>query len=580
MFASGFLGKIGEGAAFERGSEGWQYAGDAELVLDASTGCRLYTWDGLALLLRGYARPAVFADPLDLERIAEEIRCHYVEHGSLAVEGLEGSFTLALLDGPGRRALLYRNLAGGGFTYYHAGPDHLLFGSSLVELVDAAGVAPRPELRALPALFLGRGSTGPETLFEGFLRLLPGEQVTWDRGRLTRSQHHTFADLGRAEFVEDPRDRLDRTLSAVLADCASLRPGAVNLLSGGIGSSYLQALWNRQVARTEPLPPSFSVCLDHPEAWEDADQAVTASQALGTRHTLVPADDSYAGYLLDALAGTGEPSDQSCTTYLGHLARALAEEGVTAALCGVGGDALFGTQPDTSPWGRGSLLARLRRGGAALAGSIGQALRRAAGQRFGSASDWQMVRTCFGESSLARIAAEQRALLEGHGVSSPPSLRRHARGVLDALLGRSGLVTALFDQAGAELFCPFLDSRMVRLSLELAARPDRSRRGLLRDALSRHALPELARRPGAGLESPLLDWLAPGDRLSPLVERIGMYDFLEGQTMQKVRARPSAFLYRLLCYDLWHKLFVERSLPRSQPLTLAWRQQVVALAAG
>ncbi len=118
--------------------------------------------------------------------MAEEIRCHYLEHGELAVDWLDGSFTLALLDGQARRVLLYRNLVGSGFTYYRAAADGLLFGSNLAELIDVSPVSPRPNRDALPAFFLYRCVPGRETLFDGFFRLLPGEQVCWDARGLTR----------------------------------------------------------------------------------------------------------------------------------------------------------------------------------------------------------------------------------------------------------------------------------------------------------------------------------------------------------------------------------------------------------
>src|SRR4051812_29327674 len=97
--------------------EDWGWVGDgAELfVHGASPCCRLFTWDSLALLVRGYARPVGVTGAPDLERVAEEVRCQYLEHGKLALESLEGSFTLVLLDGHARRVLLYRNLVGAGF---------------------------------------------------------------------------------------------------------------------------------------------------------------------------------------------------------------------------------------------------------------------------------------------------------------------------------------------------------------------------------------------------------------------------------------------------------------------------------
>src|ERR1700722_12596794 len=73
---------------------GWVGAGTELFLRGAPTCSRLFTWDGLALLLRGYARPSGSSGTLDIERVAEELRCHYLEHGTLAVDDLEGCFTL------------------------------------------------------------------------------------------------------------------------------------------------------------------------------------------------------------------------------------------------------------------------------------------------------------------------------------------------------------------------------------------------------------------------------------------------------------------------------------------------------
>jgi hypothetical protein len=187
--------------------------------------CRLFAWDGLALLLRGYARPAGSSGPLDPERVAEGLRCHYLEHGELDVDGLEGGFTVALLDAAAGRVLLYRNLVGAGFTYYHARPGGLLFGGNLADLDEASGDAARPNEAALPTFFLYRCVPGPQTLFDGFYRLLPGEQLEWDQRGLRKRQRHTFATLTAAAIPDNEAlDRLEETMARVLADCAAQRP--------------------------------------------------------------------------------------------------------------------------------------------------------------------------------------------------------------------------------------------------------------------------------------------------------------------------------------------------------------------
>src|SRR5262249_13120536 len=60
------------------------------------------------------------------------------------------------------------------------------------------------------------------------------------------------------------------------------------------------------------------------------------------------------------------------------------------------------------------------------------------------------------------------------------------------------------------------------------------------------------------------DWLAPGGQLRPLAERIASYDFIDRRSLERSLAAPNWFLSSLLCYDLWHKLFIERSLPRPE----------------
>jgi asparagine synthase (glutamine-hydrolysing) len=582
---------------------GWM-SEDAELFLHATgPSCRLFTWDALALVIRGYARPAGNVEALDLERIAEEIRCHYLEHGELAVEGLEGSFTLALLDGQARRVLLYRNLVGSGFTYYHPAGDGLLFGSNLAELVDASHAVPQPNRYALPAFFLYRCVPGRETLFDGFFRLLPGEQVCWDTRGLTRVQRQTFADL-RGPSIGDREavDLLDATMERVLLDCSQLRPDTANLLSGGVDSSYLQAVWGRVTPRQE-MPVSYSLDVDHPHTWRDTDYAMTASRTLGSRHTLVPAEDPYAIYLLDTLANSGEPPNHVQSAYFGHLARVMVEQGLGSGLCGEGADSLFGLGLANQLHNAGVLrrmmpLRWLRQGSAFLSDRLGwvrlSATLRLANRmsdftylehpvnRVAAFADWPAVEACFGNRLVTEAAAERRALLDRYAIPDCPQERLHAAGFLGEAMDSASLWTTLFNRAGADLLCPFLDSRVLRLALNLAPEVRfrfRRPKDTLKRALARLAPVELAQRSKLGFGQPIFEWLAPGGSLRPLVERIAPYDFVDADALARSRERPTWFLYSLLCYDLWHKLFIERSLPRPARLTPAWRAETAALAA-
>ena len=576
--------------------DGWRFAGAGrELFLRADApGCRLFTWGSLAVLVRGCVRP-------DAESVAESLRCHYLEHGDLAVDGLEGSFTVALLDGQARRVILYRNLVGAGFTYYHAGPSGFHFGGNLAELVEASE-APRQANRAvLPLFFLYRSTPGTETLFEGFRRLLPGEQLTWDARGLSLRQRHTFADLREPAEAGDPVERLHETMGAVLTDCAAMQPAAANLLSGGVDSSYIQAVWNRVTPAGDGLPASYSVSVDHPRTWLDTDYAVTAAQMLGSAHTLIPADGLYSGYLVETLAATGEPPNHVQSAYFLALARAMAGQGAAAGLCGEGADSLFGVGPavtiQEAAFFRRAAPRTLRRAAAGLSAALGwgrweEPLRLADGlsdfedlqhpvNRVASFADWPAARACFGAAAVADAAARRRTLLDRLAVPPTPLDRLHGAGFLGEAVDSASLWTTLFNRAGADLFCPFLDSRMLRLALNL---PDAVRfrfrrpKHLLKRALAAVAPPELASRRKLGFGQPIFEWLSPGGQLRPLVEEIGDHGFVRPDTLRQAKARPGWFLYSLLCYDLWHKLFIERSLPMPETTEAARGRPALARA--
>jgi asparagine synthase (glutamine-hydrolysing) len=599
--STSFLGGIWKRGPLERRpgaptpeavNEDWGWVGEkTELFLRGdSTTSRLFRWDGLAILLRGYARPAGSTAPLDLERIAEEMRCHYLEHGNLAIDDLDGSFTVALLDSQAERLLLYRNLVGTGFTYYHPTPDGLLFGGNLAELLELSATRPRPNAGALPAFFLFRCVPGRETLFSDFYRLLPGEQVSWDRRGLTRLQRHTFASLaGTVVGPEEALEQLEATMTAVLADCLAHRPGAVNLLSGGVDSSYIQAMLKQAAPPADPPPASYSISVDHRMTWRDNDYAITASQVLGTQHKLVGADGPYSSYLNDALATTAEPLNHVQSAYFGHLARMMQADRISAGLCGEGADSLFGLGLANQLHNAGVIkrllpVPLLRR----LAGTVSTALgwsRLAATcqladhiddladldhpvNRVAAFADFQAVEACFGSSAVAAAAAGRRRLLDQYRVPNDAQDRLHAAGFLGEAMDSAGLWATLFQRAGVDLLCPFLDSRMLRLALNLAPEVRyrfRRPKYLLKYALARHAGEELAMRSKLGFGQPIFEWLAPGGQLAALASRIADHSFIEPLTLQRTRREPTWFLYSLVVYDVWHRLFIEKSPRFAEP---------------
>jgi asparagine synthase (glutamine-hydrolysing) len=558
----------------------WRAIGTSqELFLDCR-GNAVVRQDGpVAVLLRGTASSA---DSQRLEAVAEGVLRQYRQHGTVGVERLEGSFTVAVLDGNRERVLLYRNLAGSSFTYYRQTADGFAFASNLAELLAHDGGTPRVERTALPAYFLFRFVPGRQTLFQGYHRLQPGEEVVYTDQRLYRRQRLNFADLRDQGQQSDPVERLEETVATILRGQHAANPDTANLLSGGIDSTYLQAVWNRVAGRAGR---SYSVSVDHPRSWPDTEYARSAARALQTQHTLVPANGRYIDYLVETLAATGEPPNHAFTVYFGKLARSLTAAGVPAALCGEGADSLFGIGcadvARQARWLRRWLPGRrLRSWGGRLArvsghDGLAQAFLLAESidqprrwehpvNQVAVFADWDLVRAALGAAGIDAALADRRALLDRQEVGDDLLERLHAVGYLGEAIDSASLWTTIFQRSGGDLCCPFLDSRLIRLALNLpAARrfPYRRPKGLLKQALLCHVPRSIVARKKLGFGQPIFEWLAPGGQLRPWAEQIAEYDFVPASVRAAALARPGWFLYSLLCYDLWHKLFIDRVPP-------------------
>lgn len=575
-------GVLGRSAGY--GMPAWAFSPARRPLLLQTRGDFLerHATEDVTVLLRGAAAAPGWARS---GQLAREVHRHYLDRRDLPIERLEGSFTVMVLDSRSGRVLLYRNLAGAGNTYYTETDGGLLFASNLPLLLDALPSAPRPNRDALPAFFLFRYVPGRETLFKGIYRLAPGELVSFDDAGLARSQRQTFAPWHEAPRIgRDAVDRVEQVMGEILADYARLRPGTANLLSGGVDSSYLQTVWNR-VRGGGARPRSFAVSVDHPVTRADAEYATTAAAALGTQHTFVRADGPYLTYLLDTLAATGEPPNHVQAAYFGTLARAMAADGVTTGLCGEGADSLFGIENGALHEAR--LLRRLvpfrpaRWLGRILAGRLGaERLRRGLDladrlnafadfdhpvNRVATFAHWPSVEACFGTDGVAAALAYRRGLLAQCEVPLDPLYQMHLCGYLGEAADSASLWTTVFNRAGGDLLCPFLDSRLLRLATAIDPRHRfrfRRPKDLLRRALARHVPPTLAYRRKLGFGQPIFEWLSPGGQLRPLLNGLARYDFVRKDVLDGALARPNWFLYSLLCYDLWHRMFIDRTVPR------------------
>jgi asparagine synthase (glutamine-hydrolysing) len=521
-------------------------------------------------------------------RAIERIYREYRRRGQLDTAGLEGSFTVLVVDAERAAIQIHRNLFGTSATYYWSSGRTFIASSNLAVLVSLLENDVRADESVLPAYFIFRATPGRHTLFHGISRLLPGELLTADARGVRVVQKQTIADLygPAADTAAEPE-----FLEATIAEIVRASGASANLFSGGVDSTYLQAVALNDPAGA-PITP-YTIDVDHAYTRAHTDSAVSAGRALGIAAHLYHVERPYIELLAETIAQTGEPPNHVQTAYFGALARYLADRGVTTALCGQAADSLFGIQlaarfvsaralralvPSRHLLGfLGKLAALVNRENlidvCRIAADLGDPVSRFHPfNRVAVFTDWNAIDACFGRRAADEALQARTALVDVHGIRHPTS-RLHFLALLGEALDTASLWTALFDRAGVELVCPFLDSRVARAVVNLAPRSlyrFRRPKEILKRTLRRLAPAYDVAQPKLGFGQPIFEWLGPGGQLRDAVEQIDCYDFMAPGLLQRLQANPTWFLYSLLCYDVWHKTFIKRpsGAPGGEPLIM------------
>jgi asparagine synthase (glutamine-hydrolysing) len=328
-----------------------------------------YDGGGLVLLHRGHAADQPFVeqrgallvgdgalDPAPLQL--------YRAYGIEFARHLRGGTALALYDPERRQLLLARDGFGIKPLYYAETAEGFIFASTASALIAAGTVLPELVPSARNELLQLQFTTGRTTPFAGIYRVLPGETLIVEQGRLVdRRLHRTLPSQGPIPSAVEPAlATLDLLLGqAVARHCQA--DGPVGLfLSGGVDSTVLLALMADQgPAPVEALTVSFS----QPVEGGELEMAREMAAAVGARLTEVSFREADFWHLLpEVAAAIDDPMADAALVPHWKLARAAAEAGFRTILVGEGGDELFGGygryRALLRPWWAGGKQPRVR----------------------------------------------------------------------------------------------------------------------------------------------------------------------------------------------------------------------------
>jgi asparagine synthase (glutamine-hydrolysing) len=265
-----------------------------------------------------------------------------------AVTRFVGMFAMAVWDGERRELSLLRDRLGKKPLYVYSEPGLVTFGSELKALVSGPSFDRTIDRDSLAAYFRYLYVPAPKTIFERAIKLPPAHVLTVSDPSASLPRPHCYWSLPEAALdglrrpiAGDERDAVEE-LDQLLGDAVRCRLrsdvplGA--LLSGGVDSSVVVAMM--QEASSAPVK-TFTIGFSE-EAFDETAHAARVAQHLGTEHTELQLTGEDAHALIPRLPEIfDEPlADPSQLPTL--LVSQLARRHVTVALCGDGGDELFG----------------------------------------------------------------------------------------------------------------------------------------------------------------------------------------------------------------------------------------------
>ena len=208
--------------------------------------------EGITVALEGFPVILDLSTGVDEKVSAALVKDMFLKDGISFLEKLDGSFSLAIYDSKNREVYLSIDKLGINQLYYHYSGDGLVFSSSLrsaITVLDDLNVSNQ----AIYDYMYFHSIPGPDTVYEGVKRLVPGSFVKISGVGLQETRYWTIEfenEHGSIDFQQSKAEFKDGIASAVHR-CASEREKVGCFLSGGTDSSTITGL----LAKTEGKSP-------------------------------------------------------------------------------------------------------------------------------------------------------------------------------------------------------------------------------------------------------------------------------------------------------------------------------------
>jgi asparagine synthase (glutamine-hydrolysing) len=444
---------------------------------------------------------------------------------------LDGMFAFAVWDERRGRLICGRDRFGKKPLYYWTDSSRIVFGSEIKAVLAHPAVPRRLRVDAVPDYLTFGYVPTPETFFEGIQSLPPAFVLTFEPGRTPVLERYWAPSIpgrgGVSTFdgtYEEAVSEVRRLLCVAVEKrlVADVPLGA--FLSGGVDSSSVVAL----MARLTPQPVrTFTIGFEDEQGFDERPHARAIAKAFSTDHTEFVVNPDKAE-LVERLVWHHDQPFGDSSALPTYLLSELTKRHVTVALCGDGGDEIFGGYERFAAalaadrFQRLPNTARSTLQGAAV--RLPPSVARVASlQRLLARADLPLPDALLGWINY--VPAEWRARLlpsdQGSAVSKYRETWRKSEGagLLDRLL-QLNIDTYLLDDLlpkvdrmamahGLEVRSPILDAELAAFAMRLPASfkvRGLSLKRVLKSAVGDLLPPAILRRPKRGFGVPLDRW--------------------------------------------------------------------------
>ncbi len=267
----------------------------------------------------------------------------YQHWGCEVVHHLRGMFAFAIWDAPNERLFLARDRFGEKPLFLYESGAGLYFASEIKALLRVPGVSARVSLGAVWDYLAYRYVPGPQTLFAGIRKLMPGTAATWERGKFKEERYWRAPDCSPCRLQQPHRDAVAAFLSLLdetvkLQMVSDVPFGA--FLSGGIDSSSIVALMSRHNSKVKTFSVGFGE-----DSYSELGYAAEVAAHFGTQHHEIVVEYRDIIERLPQLvayrdAPVSEPADIPI-----YMLACEAARSVKMVLTGEGSDEILGGYP-------------------------------------------------------------------------------------------------------------------------------------------------------------------------------------------------------------------------------------------